>query len=100
MTTNSEIQELLKQYFAAAHALQSGVAAMMEFDSKPTEPKHMRTGINIAMADHGALVELLVSKGVITHEEYYRSMLKYIKREVETYEEQLSKITGLRVTLG
>jgi len=88
---SDEIQRLWDQYRAAAHALQSGVAAMMNFDPKPTEPKHLRTGINIALCDHAALARLLINKGVITPEEYIQAILTGVRDEVTRYEQSLSE---------
>ena len=63
------IKENVAAYEAAAHAMQTGVAFLMERGDKATEPKHLRVGINSAMVEHAALVRLLISKGVITDED-------------------------------
>ena len=59
-----------QRYLAACHAIQSGVAFEHSQGSTDGTPKHLRTGINIAMCDHAALVKLLVAKGLFTDEEY------------------------------
>lgn len=97
---SSNIEKLIAEYMAAAHALQSGIAAEMNIDPKPTEPKHLRTGINIAFTDHAAIVTLLIEKGIITEEEYYRAILKTIKKEVSDYEQKLSSFYKTKITLG
>lgn len=65
--------------------MQSAVAYAMNSDPKETEPKHLRTGINAAMVEHGALVGLLIEKGVITIEEYYKALADKMEAEVESY---------------
>jgi hypothetical protein len=82
------------------HAMQTGVAAMMGKEringedpclgEGDTSPKHLRVGINAAMCNHSALVELLIKKGIITSEEYVESATAVMKREVEDYERRLS----------
>lgn len=91
--------DLRKRYRAACHAMQSGVAMMMNYDPKPTEPKHLRVGVNSALCDQAALVKLLVNKGVITRRDYEEALVTEMKREVAGYEEQLRKIVGANITL-
>jgi hypothetical protein len=59
-----------QRYVAAMHAMQSGVKTDMETDPNPqsqgaTTPKHLRVGLNGALADQGALVRLLVAEYVV-----------------------------------
>jgi hypothetical protein len=89
-----------QRYEAAAHAVQSGVAMEMNFNSKPTDPKHLRTGINIGMSDHASLVRLLCAKGFITEEEYLEAIADGMEAERKAYEEKLRTRFGNRVTLG
>ena len=89
----SEYEELL-------HAMQSGVAMKMERDGAETSPKHLRVGVNAAMCDHAGLVRLLISKGVITAEEYLAAITEEMRAEVRRYEETLSRIFATRITLG
>lgn len=57
-----------ERYTAAAHAIQAGVAMELELDQRekgsagPASPKHLRTGVNMAMVHEGALANLLVTK--------------------------------------
>lgn len=88
------------KYTAAAHAMQSGVAQKMQYDPKETEPKHLRVGINCAMADHGSTVRLLIAKGVFTEDEYTRALEEGMAREVKSYEGELSAHFGVPVTLA
>lgn len=67
------------------HAVQSGVALMMQAGSVQTEPKHMRVGINSAIISTSALARLLMLKGVITPEEYWAQLIQVWEEEVEAY---------------
>lgn len=78
-----------ERYLAAAHAMQTGVAFTMHSDPKQTDPKHLRVGINSAMVEHGALMELLLAKGILTTEEYYRALADKMEAEVQSYAEKL-----------
>ena len=64
-----------------------------------TEPKHLGVGINSAMVDHGALVKLLIDKGVITHAEYMKAIADAMEGEKSRYEKTLSKHFGKTITL-
>jgi hypothetical protein len=63
-------RDLGLSYMEAAHGVQSAVAVHEARGAKSVTPKHLRTGINLAMVEHGALVSLLVDKGLITVDEY------------------------------
>lgn len=89
-----------ERYLAAAHGMQSGVAAMMEFEPAETTPKHLRVGVNSAMVEHSALVLLLIEKGVISKEEFDEALADAMERERDDYAQKLSKILGKVVHLG
>lgn len=91
-----------ERYGAASHAMQSGVATEMGIPerARATEPKFLRTGINSAMADHASLAGLLIQKGIITHEEYMKTLADGMEAEKERYEASLSKHFGKKITLG
>lgn len=78
-----------ERYFAAAHAMQTGVRLWMERDPKETEPKHLRTGINASMSDLSGLVTLLIEKGIITEEAYLEAIADAMEREAESYRVKL-----------
>lgn len=85
---------------AASHAMQSGVQATMDAGiSQAAEPKHLRVGINIALSDHGGLVDLLIDKGIITSAEYFKAIANAMEREKLLYESRLSEHYGSPVTL-
>lgn len=88
------------RYLRAMHAVQSGVAAEMNIDPGPTEPKHLRVGVNSALITASALVGLLISKGVITADEYDQALADCAEEEQRAYEQRLSEHFGRKVTLG
>lgn len=94
------LNRLAAEYRRLAHAVQSGVAVFMGIDGRDTEPKHLRTGINIAMCDHAALIKILIEKKIITDEEYHQALVDQLGREKADYEERLSKHFGKKITLG
>lgn len=79
-----------ERYEAAAHGMQSGVAAMMRRGHPETESKHLRVGVNSAMCDHAALVRLLMAKGLFSEEEYNKEIADEMERERERYELRIS----------
>lgn len=83
--------------------MQSGVAMKMNYDTSETSPKHLRVGVNSAMCDQAALVQLLVTKGIITLAEYEAAITAEMGREVERYEAWLNNHYGSsekKITLG
>ena len=86
-------------YFELCHAMQSGVASKMNYDPTETEPKHLRVGVNSALVSNGALVQLLIDKGVFTQDEYMEKLTEYMEREVKNYEEDLWAHFGRPVKL-
>lgn len=101
MTTRDEFQ---RRYMAAAHAVQAGVAMEMNDDpptnsGSPVSPKMLRTGINMAMVEHGALVRVLIAKGLFTEAEYFAELVKGVEDEQRQYEERLSARYHAKITL-
>ena len=94
----SKVDELVKQHRELSHAMQSGV----EFskDKSDQESKHLRVGINVALADGGSLARLLIHKGVITEEEYLQAIVDGMKREVESYRDSIYGETGTKPYLA
>lgn len=90
-------KEATERWHAAAHAMQSGVAASP--DKGDQSPKHLRVGVNAAMADHGSLVRLLVAKGVFTVDEYEDAIAEGMELEVKKYEAELTAHYGKPVKL-
>lgn len=88
------------RYQRAAHAVQTGVAYDLERDPSSGTPKHLRTGVNLAMAEHAGLAQLLVRKGIITDQEYAAAMVQAAEDEAARYEALLTERYGVKITLG
>lgn len=82
------------RYVAAAHAMQSGVAAEHARGSRDGEPKHLRVGVNSALVAQGGLARLLIDKGLITEAEYTAAVADAMEAEVARYEEILRQRLG------
>jgi len=101
MTKRDELQ---RRYEAAAHAVQAGVAMEMNDDppsisGSAASPKMLRTGVNLAMVEHGALVRMLIAKGLFTEKEYFEELVKGVEDEKRLYEERLSARYGGRTKI-
>lgn len=102
------MSEHSERYLKLLHAMQSGVlftlpdgvhsGAPIPMDHG-CSPKHLRVGVNAAMSDHGALVRLLIAKGVFTLEEYEKEAADGMQREVDSYTRELTEKRGVPVTL-
>lgn len=101
----TKLDDLQRRYLAAAHAVQAGVAMEMNDDppsnsASPVSPKMLRTGVNMSLVSHGALVRLLIAKGVITEEEYFEELAIGAEAEKAAYEERLSaRFGGAKIDL-
>lgn len=74
------------RYTAAMHAVQSAIAieiSTLGDNGAGADSKHLRVGINSAMAEHSAIVGLLIEKGVFTADQYYEAVVKAAEREAE-----------------
>jgi hypothetical protein len=100
MTTEELTKRLQGEYMELAHAMQTGVAMEMNYNPRPTEPKHLRVGVNSAMVENAALVRLLIEKGIITESEWMRALRDSMKTEVESYEDRLSVAMSAKVKLA
>lgn len=89
-----------QRYEAALHAMQTGVQMEMNFNSRPTDPKHLRVGVNSAMVNDQAIANLLMAKGIITQEEYAEAVTVAMETEAARYEKHLSDHYGTKVTLA
>lgn len=94
------VEQLKKEYFELCHAMQSGAAMKMNYDANDCSPKHLRVGVNSAMVEHAALVQVLLDKGIITEEDYYQALNKWMENEVKIYRDWLSERLGATINLG
>lgn len=98
----TKLEQLRTRYNAALHAMQSGVAVLLEHDPAIDEctPKHLRVGVNAAMIDSAAVAKLLIDKGIFTEEEYAESLVFFAERDKQSYEDNLSALKGFPVKLA
>ena len=89
----SRVEELTVQYADLLHAMQSGVKFSQ--DKTDQKPKHLRVGVNAALVDHGAVVRLLIEKGVFTEEEYLEALVAGMQDEVTKYRLAIGKERGI-----
>jgi hypothetical protein len=75
--------EQRRRYDDAVHSMQCAMGFELEHEWKGTarDAKHLRVGINNALADQAALAQLLMSKGVISGEEYNDAIVDGAERE-------------------
>ena len=91
--------ELAEELNDLEHAMQDGVAMKMDHNPRETQPKQLRGGVNAAMIAHSAVASLLVEKGIFTMEEYSEALVVATFKEVARYEQELSDLTGTKITL-
>ena len=87
------------RYINAMHAVQTGVATMMQIDTSATEPKHLRVGVNSAMIETATLTRLLIKKGIITELEHVSALADAAEEEVKRYEDKVRGAYGRDVKI-
>ncbi|MEZ4594546.1 MAG: hypothetical protein R3D55_25890 [Chloroflexota bacterium] len=87
-------KEFRDEYIKLAHAVQTGIAACIAAGWTGATPKHLRVGIDTSKSDHGALIKLLLEKGVITEGEYQAVLLEGLEREVDGFKSLFQQLTG------
>jgi hypothetical protein len=85
-----------ERYITALHAMQSGVAWEMNMPvpQAATEPKHLRVGINNTLVQHTAVIKLLMEKGIITLDEYWKTLADEMEAEVQRYQDRANATYG------
>ena len=97
------MKDLGLTYEAAGHGIQSALRYDMtqrgipddEQDATLKYIKHLRVGVDMRASDAFGLVELLISKGVITLEEYIEHMRLAANHELARYERHMRDQYGL-----
>lgn len=90
-------EEMQREYRALAHAMQSGIAALLNYDRDMASPKNLRVGVNMAMVEIGALVDLLAKKGVFTEQEIGEAIIENQKKEIDNYRKAYAEHLGVDV---
>lgn len=89
------MKDLGLSYEAAMHGVQSAIKYKMENNlTKSVDLKHLRVGIDGSKADMLGLVELLISKGVFTSEEYLEYLRRSANNELHMHEEEVRAKIG------
>lgn len=84
-----------ERYERAAHRVQTTIAFQPH---RPLDPyKDLRTGIDLSKADMSGLAQLLISKGVITLDEYIEAIATSAEKEAEMKEHDLSVRYGINI---
>jgi hypothetical protein len=88
----------MKRYIAAAHRIQTAIAVLMSRDPdyNATEPKHLRTGLDLSKSDMGALACLLIAKGVFSEAEYIEAITAAAEDEAASFERLVQSVLGNR----
>ncbi len=94
------VEQAHQRYMHHLHRMQTGISYLQQFDPSSGSPKHLRVGINSGKVEHGALVKLLVEKGIITDAEYMTAMADAVQEEADRYEQELSEKYGANIKLG
>jgi hypothetical protein len=103
--TKDELEQWDREYHAAGHAIQSAIALRIQRtgeNAAGADGKHLRTGLDMGKADHAALVDLLISKGIFTQDEYLDKVLHWTKVEADFQAKTTRERCGLpdNVTFG
>ncbi len=86
---DEETQKLYVEYISAMKSVQCAVGFEIETGrSTDSSPKQLRTGVNSAMVEHGALVKLLVDKGLFTQKEFITALRDMALLEKKSYEDK------------
>ena len=93
-----------ERYAAAFHAMQAGVKTETnlpgEENKRSISGVDLRVGVNSALCDNAALVNLLIAKGVITDAEYWKAIADEMEAEKARYEARISSLMGgAKITL-
>jgi hypothetical protein len=92
--------ELNEQIRELQHAVQSGISLVKQYGlNSECEPKHLRVGVNSTFVTMGALVSLLIEKGIITRREMHEFEIILWTNEVARYEDALFTRLGQKVSL-
>jgi hypothetical protein len=105
MTTEQREAAAMERYHAALHGVQTAVLLQIDrlgYNAAGADAKHLRTGINGAMSDHGALVGLLIEKGVFSSVEYLEAIASQMETELARISADTRRKCGLpdKVTFG
>lgn len=98
-----ECQMLVDEMKSLLHQLQTAIKFLRGWevehgvpeDEQFSGPKHNRVGIDNALIEHGALMALLIEKGIIKAKDYYEAQVEFLQRDVERYRSRLKEKYGM-----
>lgn len=77
------------RYMQAMHGVQSAIALEQQLGAGHIDShKHLRVGIDSGHISTGALVELLIDKGLLTLDEYEAKLASFAERELMSYQDK------------
>lgn len=97
-------QQKKEYYYQLMHAVQSGTKFYMSWATEgrgskiaqevPSEfhLELLRAGLANVMCEFGAIVDLLMKKGILTEEEVINKFIEYYQSEVRSYERKISQV--------
>lgn len=98
MKTTAEIH---REHQALVHAIQTGNLYLGDqVDPNVKEFKHVRTGVDVAMAGIDAIKNILTSKGIISENDFLEAWNNELKFKVEGLEKRISKHYNANIKLG
>lgn len=97
------MRDLGLNYEEAGHGIQSAIRFEMSQLGFPDDDdsriakmlKHVRVGLDMRAADHSALVELLIGKGVFSSAEYLEALRLAANEELARYQDHVRETYGL-----
>lgn len=90
------LTKLISRYEELCHAMQSGVA--YNPNSNEQDPKHLRVGVNSAMVEHSALVQLLLKTKIIDELAYWDALVTAMEAEVLRYRHIIADANGMELS--
>lgn len=97
--------DAMDRYKAAVHAVQAGAGMEVELDHPRWHSelqrawKHLRVGIDSAKVEQGALVAMLIQRGLFTEDDYLEAIAVAMEQEQKRWEAMLSERLNTKVTL-
>jgi hypothetical protein len=103
-----------ERYVTALHKIQTAVRLRLNresvaynghdccvpFDTSECSPKHLRTGVESAMASAEGLGRLLVDKGLVTRDELESALVDALEARADDRAKEIGAMFGPNVTIG
>lgn len=73
----------LEEFVRLGAALKARLAHAAKVDPDGTSPLHLQMGMILALAQHSALVELLIREGAFYRSAYEAEVVTHLRKEIE-----------------